>query len=408
MPAVRGRFRLDLNEISGSFGDLATFLPLAVGLITVNGMNPTSLFLSAGGMYIAAGLVFRLPIPVQPLKATSAIAIAIGASPGTISMVAFWMGCIFLLASLFDLNGLFRKVFTRPIVRGVQLGLGIVLVKGGMKALLTQKPGAFAIVGISPVLFGTVIGLAVAAIICFSRKDRFYPSALAVMAFGLLLGGLLSSFQPLSAIRLGWIRPERMFPPQGDLYAALFVLLLPQIPLTFANSIAATTDAACQYYGRDAFRVTHRNLAASLGIGNLLSSMIGGMPVCHGSGGVTAHYLFGARTGRANLFIGGVFLLSALFLGESISSLAGMFPPPVLGALLIYIGIRHAALLRDVLECSHEFVIAAGIGLLTLFTGNMAIAFVVGIFANFLLRKLLGISLWDVPEENGSRAPTNP
>jgi SulP family sulfate permease len=114
--------------------------------------------------------------------------------------------------------------------------------------------------------------------------------------------------------------------------------------------------------------------------------MIGGMPVCHGSGGVTAHYLFGARTGRANLFIGGVFLLSALFLGRSIASLAGMFPHPVLGALLIYIGIRHAALLRDVLECRHEFVIAAGIGLLTLFTGNMAIAFVVGIFANFLLR----------------------
>jgi hypothetical protein len=85
-----------------------------------------------------------------------------------------------------------------------------------------------------------------------------------------------------------------------------------------------------------------------------------------------------------------------------------MFPHPVLGALLIYIGIRHAALLRDVLECRHEFVIAAGIGLLTLFTGNMAIAFVVGIFANFLLRKLLGISLWDVPEEHASRAPTNP
>ncbi len=361
--SMKNRIKSDLREVAGSFGDLATFLPLAVGLITVNGMNPTSLFLSAGVMYIAAGLYFRLPIPVQPLKATSAIAIAIGASPGTISMVAFWMGCIFFIASLFNLNGLFRKIFTRPIVRGVQLGLGILLVKGGMKALLTQTPGALSIAGISPVL--------------------------------------------LSGIRLGWVRPEWMVPAQGDLVAALFVLLLPQIPLTFANSIAATTDAAHQYYGKDAFRVTHRNLAASLGIGNLLSSMIGGMPVCHGSGGVTAHYIFGARTGRANLFIGGVFLLAALFLGQSISSLAGMFPLSVLGALLIYIGVRHAVLIRDVLECGHEFVIAAGIGLLTLFTGNLAIAFVVGIFANLLLRRRLGISLWDVPEEHGSRAPTN-
>lgn len=405
---MRIRAKIDLREIAGSFGDLAMFLPLAVGLITVNGMNPTSLFLSAGGMYIVAGLYFRLPIPVQPLKATTAIAIAIGASPGTISLAAFCMGGIFFLASLFHLNGWFRKVFTRPIVRGVQLGLGILLVKGGMKALLEGAPTVLTDAGVSPVLFGTVIGLAVAAIICFSRKDRFYPSALAVIAIGILLGGLSTSFQPLSGIRFGWIRPEWMFPAQGDLSAALFVLLLPQIPLTFANSIAATTDAARQYYGEDAFRVTHRNLAASLGIGNLLSSMIGGMPMCHGSGGVTAHYLFGARTGRANLFIGGVFLLSALFLGRSIASLAGMFPLSVLGALLIYIGVRHAALIRDVLECRHEFAVAVGIGLLTLFTGNLAIAFVIGILTNLLLRKLLGISLWDLPEEHGSRAPTNP
>jgi len=397
-----------LREVAGAFGDLATFLPLAVGLITVNGMNPTSLFLSAGIMYIAAGLYFKLPIPVQPLKATSAIAIAIGASPGTISMVAFWMGCIFFLASLFDLNEWFRKVFTRPIVRGVQLGLGILLVKGGVKALIAQPPGAFPIEGISPVLFGTVIGLAVAAIIGFSREDRAYPSALAVLAFGLLLGGLSTSFQPLSAIRLGWIRPEWMFPAQGDLYVALFVLLLPQIPLTFANSIAATTDAANRYYGRDASRVTHRHLAASLGIGNLLTSMIGGMPVCHGSGGVTAHYLFGARTGRANLIIGGAFLLAALFLGRSISSLAGMFPLSVLGALLIYIGVRHAALIRDVSECGREFAIAAGIGLATLFTGNLAIAFGVGILADILLRTLSRIRLRDLREGGGAGASTNP
>jgi SulP family sulfate permease len=392
---MKSGMRIGLREVAGSFGDLATFLPLAVGLITVNGMNPTSLFLSAGAMYIAAGLYFRLPIPVQPLKATSAVAIAIGAGPGTISMAAFLMGCVFFLASLFNLNGSFRKIFTRPIVRGVQLGLGILLVKGGMKALLAQPPEIASAAGVPPVLFGIAIGLFVAAIILFSRKDRAYPSALAVLAFGLLLGGLLSSFQPLSAVRLGWVRPEWRFPIHGDLSVALFVLILPQVPLTFANSIAATADTARKYYGHDAFRVTHRNLAASLGIGNLLSSLIGGMPVCHGSGGVTAHYLFGARTGRANLCIGGVFVLSALFLGNSISALAGMFPVSVLGALLIYIGVRHAALIRDVLKCDHEFVVAAGIGALTLLTGNLAVAFVAGSLSNLLLRKLLGMDAFE-------------
>ncbi|MDO8739447.1 putative sulfate/molybdate transporter [Candidatus Deferrimicrobium sp.] len=386
---MKSGIRINLREVAGSFGDLATFLPLAVGLITVNGMNPTSLFLSAGAMYIAAGLYFRLPIPVQPLKATSAIAIAIGASPGTISMVAFLMGCIFFLASLFNLNGLFRKVFTRPIVRGVQLGLGILLVKGGMKALLTQHPGIASTAGVPPVLFGILIGLFVAAIICFSKKDRVYPSALAVLAFGLLLGGLLSSFQPLSAIRLGWVRPEWMFLPHGDLSVALFVLLLPQVPLTFANSIAATTDTARKYYGRDAFRVTHRNLAASLGIGNLLSSLIGGMPVCHGSGGITAHYWFGARTGGASVFSGGVFVLLALLFGKSLPDLCRLLPIPVLGALLIYIGVQHARLVRDVLGSAHESAVVAGIGLVTLATGNLAIAFGGGILMNAIIARLL-------------------
>lgn len=402
---MRIRAKIDLREIAGSFGDLATFLPLAVGLITVNGMNPSSLFLSAGAMYIAAGLYFRLPIPVQPLKATTAVAIAIGASPGTISLAAFCMGGIFVLASLLRLDGWFRRVFTRPVVRGVQLGLGILLIQGGMKALLEGAPAVLTDAGVSPVLFGTAIGLAVAAILCFSKKGRLYPSVLAVMAFGLVIGAISSSFQGLSAVRLGWVRPEWTFPMRGDLGVALFVLLLPQVPLTFANSIAATTDAARRYYGPDASRVTHRGLSASLGIGNLLSSMIGGMPVCHGSGGVTAHYVFGARTGRANLFIGGVFVLSALLLGPSISSLAGVFPVSVLGALLIYIGVRHAALIRDVLECGRELAVASGIGLLTLFTGNLAVAFLAGILVNLALRKLLGVSLWDMPEEHASDEP---
>jgi SulP family sulfate permease len=78
---MRGRFRLDLNEISGSFGDLAIFLPLAIGLVTVNGVNATSLFLSAGLLYIVAGLYYGIPIPVQPLKATSAIAIVLAVRP---------------------------------------------------------------------------------------------------------------------------------------------------------------------------------------------------------------------------------------------------------------------------------------------------------------------------------------
>ncbi len=381
------------GNIAGSLGDLSMFLPLAFGLIAVNGMNPTAIFLSAGIMYIAAGGYFRLPIPVQPMKAMATIAIATCATPETISTAAFGLACILLLASLCPLDGWFRKVFSRPVVRGIQLGLGVLLVKRGVVTLAAQAPGALPIGTISPIHFGTAIWIAVAAIIYFSRDNRLYPSALAVVAFGLLLAGWSGSIPPLTAIRLGWIRPEWMSPESGGTYAAFFSLVLPQIPLTLANSVIATTDTARCFYGSKASRVTHRSLFLSMGFGNLVFSLFGGMPVCHGASGVTAHYLFGARTGRANYFIGGVFVLSALVLGHSIASLAGLFPLSVLGALLISIGVRHAMLIHDVLELPRELAIVVVIACLTLITGNLAIAFAVGTLANLVLNKVRGLRL---------------
>jgi MFS superfamily sulfate permease-like transporter len=384
---VRDR-KFHLKEVAGSLGDLATFLPLAIGLVTVNGVNATSIFLAAGLLYIGAGLYYGIPIPVQPLKATSAIAIALAVRPEAISAAAFWMGVLFVSVSLFKLNGLFGKVFPRPIVRGIQLGLGILLVKGGLSALFgspsTQSPGGWW----SPPVIGSMIGAAVAGIIVLSRENRRYPAALAVMAFGIVAGGASTSFAAWSSVSLGWVKPEWGIPAVADFYTVFIVLLLPQIPLTLANSIAATSDAAGTYYGDRAGRVTHRGLAATLGIGNLLAGLIGGMPMCHGSGGVTAHYRFGARTGMASVFIGGAFVLLALLFGKSLPDLCRLLPIPVLGALLIYIGVQHARLVRDVVDSAHESAVVAAIGLVTLATGNLAIAFGGGILLNAIIVRL--------------------
>jgi SulP family sulfate permease len=373
------RFRSGLNEMSGALGDLATFLPLAVGLIVVNHVNATALFLSAGLLYVAAGLYYGLPVPVQPLKATSAIAIAIAAPSSAIAAAAFFMGLLFTAISVFDLTRFFSRLFTRPVVRGIQLGLGILLVKGGVRLLSgSPAPGSNPSEVVSlPATIG--IGVVVAALILLSRENRRYPAALAVLLFGALCGLFLPSHAPLSELSLGWIRPAWGLPWGADLYLALVVLLLPQVPLTVANSMVATADAAHQYFGEEARRVTPRSLAASLGLANLLSGSIGGMPVCHGSGGLTAHYRFGARTGRANLFIGGLFVILALFFGRSIPVLFGLVPSAVLAVLLIYVGVEHARLVRDVVGNRRESAVVAAVGLVALATGNLAGAFVVGI-----------------------------
>lgn len=379
--------KFDLSEAAGSLGDLATFLPLAVGLITVNGVNATSLFLAAGLLYIAAGLYYGVPIPVQPLKATAAIAIALAVPKEAISAAAFWMGGIFLFLSLFRLDALLGKVFTRAVVRGIQLGLAVVLVRGGLGGVFGAWDHAISLPGIPAWVPGVVVGTLVAAIVVLSRESRRYPATLVAIPFGVLAGAVLTSPWMPGSVATGWIRPVAAFPLGADPYIVFVVLLLPQVPLTLANSIAATSDAAAGYHGSRAKRVTPRALAATLGIGNLLAGVIGGMPLCHGSGGVTAHHRFGARTGGANLVIGTAFVVVALVFGRSVTEASRLLPSCVLGALLVSVGIQHARLARDIVGSPREIAVALCVGLVTLATGNLAVAFAAGIVLERAIRR---------------------
>jgi MFS superfamily sulfate permease-like transporter len=79
-----------------------------------------------------------------------------------------------------------------------------------------------------------------------------------------------------------------------------------------------------------------------------VAGLFGGVPICHGSGGLTAHYRLGAKTGGAGLFLGTVLLILALGFGPAILGFCQVIPRPVLGALLVYVGAAHCLLVRDV------------------------------------------------------------
>ena len=70
------KYRFDRMEFAGSLGDLGTLLPLAIGMIVLCDLRATNVIMMAGLFYIATALIFRLPIPVQPLKLVAAVAIA--------------------------------------------------------------------------------------------------------------------------------------------------------------------------------------------------------------------------------------------------------------------------------------------------------------------------------------------
>jgi MFS superfamily sulfate permease-like transporter len=255
--------------------------------------------------------------------------------------------------------------FPKPVIRGVQLAVALVFVKIAY-GLVAHPPTSF--VPSLPVL--GVLGLSavlVAALFAF-RERAILPlvvvsGVVAVVAAGALPLGPSA----VSVPHLSW-----------DAFATAAVLLvLPQLPLTFANSCLAPADAAPRYFGEAGRRVTPARLARTLGASNLLAGAISGMPVCHGAGGMSAHYAFGARTWRAPAIMGGAFLVIALLFGAAAALVLPHFPLAVLAALLVVAAWTHAALLRD-LQGPLAWTIAIGVGVAGV-AFNLAIAVVVGL-----------------------------
>ncbi|MBC7227777.1 MAG: sulfate permease [Thermoflexales bacterium] len=383
------------GEVGGALGDLGTLVPLAVALITVNGLPATGVFFGFGVAYILAGLFYRLPIPVQPLKAVAAIAIARGLSGSTVTAAGWWMGLFLLLLALTDASRWLERLFTRPVVRGIQLGLGLMLVRSGVA--LASRPqvvpgGEERVVHLAAqaVPLGWLLAALTVGLLLWGLRGRRWPPSLPVLAFGgvvaLTVGG---AGRLLGTVRLGLALPVPALPRPNDLAAALVWLVLPQIPLTLGNAVFATVDTARAYFGPRAGRVTPRNLLATMGVSQLVAALFGGLPVCHGSGGLTAHYRLGARTGLAPILIGALCLALALFVDGNALPFLALVPYPVLGALLAFVGVQHAWLARDLRGWEEAAValLTAGVGFAT---GNLALGFGGGI----LLEQAVRLARW--------------
>ncbi len=373
-------FRLTWGEVGGALGDLGVLLPLAAALITVNGLSATGVFFGVGLAYVLTGLTYRLPLPVQPLKSVSAIAIALGLSSGVVIASGWWMGLILLLLVITDSARWLGRFFTRPIIRGIQLGLALLLVRSGL--LLASRPqivpgGAEQVIHLAtrPVPLGWLLAGASLLLLLWAWRYRRWTASLIVLSFGMLvaftLGGVADG---LGQVRLGLSLPQPILPRLPDLGTAFLLLVLPQIPLTLGNAVFATTDTARAYFGKDARRVTPRALLTTMSISQIIAALFGGVPVCHGSGGLTAHYKMGARTGLAPVLIGMLCLALALFVDGNIMPMLALIPYPVLGTLLVFVAVQHGLLARDV-RGWQEVAVAATTAVVGFTTSNLALGF---------------------------------
>jgi sulfate permease, SulP family len=359
------RLRFDRAELAGAVADLGVLVPIAVALIVKNGLSATAVLLPAGLLYVVAGLLYRLPVPVQPLKAFGAIAIAQGLGSNEIAAGALLMGGVFVVLGSSGVLDRVAQIFPHPIIRGVQLSVGLLFCQLAWK-LTTAPPAAFTDYAQPTwwLVMGALI-VTLAGLLMHRGTVAFILVVLAIVAMVLAYHGPLT-FGP-SAIHLPDLSTSAFT-------TAAVALVLPQLPLTFANSCLATADVARTYFGRGADRVRPGRLALSLGMANLLAGTISGMPVCHGAGGMTAHYSFGARTGGAPILMGVALLFLAVAFGASLPAILAGFPLPILAGLLALAGLLHVALLKDLCHPAHwALAIAVGItGLLS----NLAVALV--------------------------------
>jgi SulP family sulfate permease len=322
-----------LKNFFGAFADGAILFPLLAALSLQGALPADRLLLTAGLAYIASGVWFRIPMPVQPLKSIAIAAVAVHASGMEIRVSGAVLGLVCLILYFAVKSERIRKwVEAVPsfFIRALQTALGVILAIEGIKILISLP------------FLEKIAGAAVlASLFIFSSLPLLGIFATVGLVVGVFLSSGIFTGNTASAESLATAQAANAL-----LRPSMVIgLVVPQIALTFANSVLSTKDVAHAYYGEGAKRVTVPALFASIGLGNLVVAAIGGLPYCHGAGGLTAHYRGGARSYHANLMIGGTLIAFAAitYFGHS---LVLHYPLFLLGSLLVAIGWFHFGLVR--------------------------------------------------------------
>ena len=334
-----GKNRFDLQEWAGAFGDLGTLIPLVAVYLSVLRMDANGLLVAFGLSLIAVGMIYRTPFPVQPMKAigvaaVSQTALAAGMGSAIVVGAALTTGVLWIVLAT---TGLARRAAAwvpRPALLGVVMGLGFAFMLEGIRMMST-----------SPWVAGTLLAL---AFVLLSRPR--VPAMLVLLGVGVAIA-LVE--QPDLLAGLGALQPELRVPSfawssltWSDLWIGFVLLALPQLPLTFGNALLSITEENNRLFPDRP--VSERSVAFSTGVMNLASSVLGGIPMCHGAGGMAGHVQFGARTGGSSIILGGILLAAGLFFSSSIVTVFTVFPPALLGVILFLAGIQLALGSREV------------------------------------------------------------
>ncbi len=359
-----GSFEFNLRELAGSMGDFGTLFPLAIGYIKICGLNPSGLLVMMGLCNIITGMIYKLPMPIEPMKVIAITAIAQQWSPSMIYASGFATGIIWLFLGITNVIGWIAKLTPKSVIRGIQISLGIMLAIEAYKMI----SGLW------------LLGLISIAIIVMLRQNRYAPAAIVLMVLGIVIMFIKGQFSQISPI--GFSIPKFTAFRFEDILPALMLAGFAQIPLTATNAVISTSSLIKTYWPQKP--VSERQLSINMGFMNLVTPFFGGMPLCHGAGGLAGQYYFGARTGGTNIIEGIIEISMGLFLGASIAKLFANFPIAIIGAMMLLVGIEMVKFARDIRLNTDLFpaVFTIGISLIA----NMFFGFLSGIIVHYLIQ----------------------
>jgi MFS superfamily sulfate permease-like transporter len=362
------------NELAGAFGDLGTFIPFVAAYITLNKMDPLGILVAFGVFKVFVGQYFRTPMPVQPMKAIGGMAIA---HPESVTQGMIWGSGLFtavfwLIMGFSGAVSWLYKITAKPITRGIMLGLGLSFVLEGVKMMGDQP---------------LVAVMAAAGTFFLLSKERI-PAMLVLLAFGMSVAlisdpSLWNDLAQISArFRIPEISLGRI--TWQDLVAGTLILGLPQAPLTLGNAIIGTAEENNELFPNRPAKV--KTIAVDHGVMNVFSAAIGGIPLCHGAGGMAGHVRFGARTGGALVILGLIVLVLGLFFSDSVATIFKMFPPSILGVILFFTGLELASITRDIGNQRSDVYIMLVVAGLAMW--NMGVAYLAGLALHYGCRRL--------------------
>ncbi|KAK8071070.1 hypothetical protein PG997_011273 [Apiospora hydei] len=335
--------RSPLAEMSGALGDLGTLLPLMITL-AVNGSISLSTTLVFSGMFnLITGVVFGIPLPVQPMKAIAAAAIASHTSMRETMAAGSITSVIVLVLSLTGLLQWFTRVIPVPVIKGIQFGAGLSLIISAGTSLLRPLPWFI------PQPLDNRLSS------CSSRRCGCRASPYALLVF---FAGVIIAFVIILTDHLGFEHhhlhphgPHHHHLPWFGIWKPYFVLPnwtedaigmgIAQLPLTTLNSVIAASALAADLLP-DLPTPSVTALGTSVALMNLFGCWFGAMPVCHGAGGLAAQYRFGARSGASIIMLGLLKVVLGLVFGETLFDLLGAFPHSLLGIMVVAAGLELA------------------------------------------------------------------